>query len=291
GGPGGIRFEDLGFEGGFGDLFGDLFGTAARGGARTGRGRRGADLQTEVRIAFEQALEGATVPVRVSGAAPCATCGGSGAKPGTEVRTCARCAGAGTVAVDQGVFSLTRACPSCGGAGRVVEHPCPTCGGSGATRATRELKVKIPAGVEDGARIRLSGRGEAGPPGGRPGDLYVLVEVAPHPFFGRRGADLLLTLPVTYPEAALGSKVQVPTPSGEVTLKIPAGTASGKTFRIRGRGAPKRGGGRGDLLVTTEVDVPPRLSREQKDLLRRLAEANGHDPRAHLGVERRGATT
>ena len=237
GGPGGIRFEDLGFEGGFGDLFGDLFGTAARGGARTGRGRRGADLQTEVRIAFEQALEGATVPVRVSGAAPCATCGGSGAKPGTEVRTCARCAGAGTVAVDQGVFSLTRACPSCGGAGRVVEHPCPTCGGSGATRATRELKVKIPAGVEDGARIRLSGRGEAGPPGGRPGDLYVLVRVAPHPFFGRRGADLLLTLPVTYPEAALGVGTWTFEPSAA------SGYVTGSVSRRSAPRRPKKGCG------------------------------------------------
>ena len=284
GGPGaagGIRFEDLGFEGGLGDIFGDIFG--AGGGRRSSA--RGADLEAEVRVSFEDALSGATVPVRITGAAACTTCGGSGAKPGTNIVTCPECAGRGTVAVDQGFFSLARTCPRCSGAGRIVEEPCPTCRGSGHTRSTRELKVKIPSGVDDGARIRLSGRGEPGPPGGRAGDLYVVVRVAPHRFFGRSGPNLTLTLPITYPEAALGAKVPVPTMHGEVTLKIPPGTESGKTFRVRGRGAPKPGGGKGDLLVTVQVRVPARLSREQKDLLQKLQESNGESPRTHLGVD------
>ncbi|HEX9890646.1 MAG TPA: molecular chaperone DnaJ [Actinomycetota bacterium] len=282
GGPGGIRFEDLNVEGDFGDLFGGLFGT--RGG-RTPRQTRGADLEAEVRVTFDDALRGATVTVRVTGATPCATCGGSGARPGTQVTTCPECAGTGTVAVDQGLFSLARACPRCGGAGRVVEDPCPTCGGSGHTTSTRELRVKVPAGIRDGGRIRLAGRGEAGPPGGRPGDLFVVVRVAPHPHFARKGHNLTLSLPVTYPEAALGAKVRVPTPDGPVTLKIPAGTESGRTFRIRGKGVPRRGAGRGDLLVTVRVSVPAKLTREQKDLLQRLRDTNGESPRAHLGVE------
>jgi molecular chaperone DnaJ len=282
GGPGGIRFEDLNVEGDLGDLFGGLFG--ARGG-RTSRRARGADLEAEVRVTFDDGLRGVTVPVRVTGATPCTTCGGSGARPGTAVSTCPECAGTGTVAVDQGFFSLARACPRCGGAGRVIEDPCPTCGGSGHTTSTRELKVKVPGGIRDGGRIRVAGRGEAGPPGGSPGDLFVVVRVAPHPHFARKGDHLTLSLPITYPEAALGAKVRVPTPDGSVTLKIPAGTESGRTFRIRGKGVPKPGGGRGDLLVTVKVSVPTKLTREQKDLLQRLREMNGESPRAYLGVE------
>jgi molecular chaperone DnaJ len=167
----------------------------------------------------------------------------------------------------------------------VIEDPCPTCGGSGHTTSTRELKVKVPGGIRDGGRIRVAGRGEAGPPGGSPGDLFVVVRVAPHPHFARKGDHLTLSLPITYPEAALGAKVRVPTPDGSVTLKIPAGTESGRTFRIRGKGVPKPGGGRGDLLVTVKVSVPTKLTREQKDLLQRLREMNGESPRAYLGVE------
>jgi molecular chaperone DnaJ len=282
GGPGGGRFEDLGFGvGGIGDLF-NLFGRGAAGGATSPR--RGSDLVADVQVTFEEAMSGTTIPLQVSGNAPCQTCGGSGARPGTQVQTCPECSGRGSVTVDQGYFSLARPCPRCAGRGQVVDDPCPTCGGSGSTTATRTLRVKIPAGVENGARIRLAGRGEAGPPGGSPGDLYVNVEVKPHQFFGRRGANLTLALPVTYPEAALGAQVKVPTLNGAVTLKVPSGTKTGRTFRIRGKGAPRRGGGRGDLMVTVQVEVPTRLSRQERQLLKQLQDASGVSPRAELGV-------
>jgi molecular chaperone DnaJ len=284
GGPGGggVRFEDMGFDvGGLGDIF-DLFGGGRAGGSR--RARRGADLTAEVRVSFEDAMGGTTVPLRLSGAAPCATCGGSGAKPGTQVRTCPECSGSGSVAVDQGFFSLARPCPRCGGRGQVIDDPCQTCRGTGSTTATRTLRVKIPPGVEDGARIRLSARGEPGPPGGAPGDLYVTVRVESHRFFGRRGPDLTLILPITFPEAALGANVQVPTLNGAVTLKVPAGTAVGRTFRVRGKGAPKRAGGRGDLLVTVQVQVPSKLSKQERQLLKQFQEAHGESPRSGLGV-------
>jgi molecular chaperone DnaJ len=178
---------------------------------------------------------------------------------------------------------MARPCPRCGGRGQVIEDPCPTCGGSGSTTATRTLRVKIPAGVEDGARIRLAGRGDAGGPGGQAGDLYVTVRVRPHRLFGRRGTDLTLTIPVTYPEAALGAQVKVPTLNGAVTLKVPPGTRAGRTFRLRGKGVPRRSGGRGDLLVTVQVEVPSRLSKEERQLLKRLQEVSGESPRAGLG--------
>lgn len=282
GGPGGPRFEDLGFDvGGIGDLF-NLFGRGGAGGGRTAR--RGSDLVTDVEVSFEDAMSGTTVPLRISGNAPCQTCGGSGARPGTQVQTCPECAGRGSVTVDQGPFSLARPCPRCAGRGQVVPDPCPTCGGTGSTTATRTLRVKIPAGVENGARIRLAGRGEAGPPGGSPGDLYVNVGVKPHRFFGRRGDDLTLDLPVTYPEAALGAQVKVPTLNGAVTLKVPSGTKTGRTFRVRGKGAPRRGGGQGDLMVTVQVEVPTKLNRQEKQLLKQLQEASGDSPRSVLGV-------
>ena len=166
----------------------------------------------------------------------------------------------------------------------MIEKPCRTCGGAGRTRKTRTLQVKIPPGIEDGARIRLSGRGEPGPSGGRPGDLFVSVRVAPHKFFGRRGPDLTLELPITYPEAALGANVKVPTLNGAVTLKIPSGTSQGRTFRVRGRGASKRAGGKGDLLVTVQVEVPSRLSKEERELLERFREKHRASPRSRLGV-------
>lgn len=280
GGPGGgVRFEDLGFDaGGLGDIF-DLFG---RGGRRPAR--RGADLETEVQISFEDAIAGTTVPLRMAGAATCETCNGSGAEPGTQPQTCPQCGGTGSVVVDQGFFSLSRGCPRCGGSGRIIDKPCRTCGGTGQTRKTRSLSVKIPRGVKDGARIRLSGRGEPGPRGGRPGDLYVTIRVAPHAFFGRRGSDLTLDLPITFPEAALGANVKVPTLNGAVTLKIPSGTSAGRTFRVRGKGAPKLGGGKGDLLVTVNVEVPSRLSKEERELLEQFREKHQASPRTRLGV-------
>jgi molecular chaperone DnaJ len=289
GGPGGgrVRAEDLfGDAGGVGD-FGDLFSvfTGGRSGRSAGAGQpRGADLETEVRISFEDSMSGTSVPVKIRGPAPCKTCGGSGAEPGTRPLTCPECGGSGQSVVNQGFFQMAQTCRHCGGSGRIVEHPCRTCGGSGVTQSTREFQVRIPAGVSDGARIRLSGRGEAGRSGSRAGDLYVVVRVAPHSLFGRKNADLTLELPVTYPEAALGANVSVPTLNGAVTLKVPAGTASGRTFRIRGKGAPRKGG-HGDLLVTVRVEVPQKLSREEKSLLKELRDMQRRSPRRHFGVE------
>jgi molecular chaperone DnaJ len=287
GGGGGQRVRVEGFP--FGDEglggFEDLFSVFTGRGARSTRGPvRGADLETSVRVSFDDAMRGTTVPVKIRGAAPCETCGGSGAEPGSSPVTCPQCGGSGSIAVNQGLFSLAQTCPRCGGAGRVVERACPACRGSGSQRRTREFKVRMPAGVKNGARIRLAGRGEAGPPGGRPGDLYVVVEVQPHRVFGRRGNDLTVELPVTFSEAALGSNVQVPTPNGPVTLKVPAGTATGKTFRIRGKGAPRRGG-HGDLLVTVKVEVPQKLSKDEKKLLEQLHSMRKESPRKGLGVE------
>jgi len=277
--PGGgrVRFEDLGD---LGDLFGGLFGGGGR--VRT-QPARGADLEADVTIAFDEAMGGTAVPVKVSGPAPCETCSGSGAAPGTSPTTCPRCGGAGAIAVNQGPFQMSQTCPRCHGSGRVVETPCPTCRGSGNRRRTRSFQVKIPPGVREGAKIRLSGRGEPGPAGGHPGDLFVRVHVHPHAFFGRSGADLTVELPLTYPEAALGANVQVPTLDGPVTMKIPPGTPGGKTFRLKGKGAPKRGG-RGDLLVTVGVEVPQKLSKQEKELLRELQSQEKESPRRRLGV-------
>jgi molecular chaperone DnaJ len=289
-GPGGQRVRVEGFPEGFdvgdlGDLFGGLFGGA--GGGRRGRRRepaRGADLQTEVTLSFDEAMQGTTVPIQIKGPAPCPVCGGSGAEPGTSPTVCPECGGTGAVAVNQGMFSVSRTCPRCSGSGRLIEHPCHGCHGSGTVRRTRRFSVKIPAGVRDGQRIKVGGRGEGGEPGATAGDLYVVVHVRPHPVFGRKGSDLTVDLPVTYPELALGAQVEVPTLNGPVTLKVPAGTASGKTFRVRGKGAPKPRGGQGDLLVTVNVDVPKRLTREQKELLERLGEAQA-SPRTDLGAK------
>ncbi|HEY8117002.1 MAG TPA: molecular chaperone DnaJ [Actinomycetota bacterium] len=277
--PGGVRFEDLGD---LGDLFGGLFGGGRRGGGA--RPARGADLETTVTVSFDDAMTGTTRPVRISGPAPCETCHGSGAAPGTSPTICPRCGGSGAVAVNQGLFQMSQPCPVCHGSGRVVQTPCPTCGGTGSRRRTRSFQVKVPAGVQDGARIRLGGRGEPGPAGAQPGDLYVQVRVQPHAFFGRSGHDLTLELPVTYAEAALGADVRVPTLNGPVTMKVPAGTPNGKTFRLKGKGAPKRGG-HGDLLVTTRIEVPRKLSRPEKDLLKQLQQTEKESPRRRLGVE------
>ncbi len=281
GGPGGVRYETADFD--IGDLLRGFGGVGGRGRQRQQRPQRGADLETEVEISFDEAMTGTTVPVRISGPAVCHTCSGSGAQPGTTPITCPTCGGAGSVSVNQGFFSMERPCPECRGSGRIIEHPCPTCHGTGAERRTRKFQVKIPAGVKDGARIKLAGRGEPGPAGGQPGDLYVRVRVGQHAVFGRKGDNLTVELPVSYPEAALGANVEVPTLNGPVTLKVPAGTPSGKTFRVRGKGAPKKGG-HGDMLVTVNVDVPDKLSRDEKQLLKQLQEAQKDSPRKRLGV-------
>jgi molecular chaperone DnaJ len=229
-------------------------------------------------------MAGTRVPVKITGPAVCQTCHGSGAAPGTSPLTCPECGGSGEIAVNQGFFSMAQPCRRCHATGRIVETPCPACKGAGAVRRSRTFQVKIPAGVKNGARIKLAGRGEPGPAGGQAGDLYVRVNVASHDLFGRTGDNLTLTLPVSFPEAALGANVQVPTLNGPVTLKVPSGTPSGKTFRIKGRGAPKAKGGHGDLLVTTEVHVPGRLSKDQKHLLQQLQDAQKESPRRSLGV-------
>jgi molecular chaperone DnaJ len=228
-------------------------------------------------------MEGTTVPVKISGPATCRTCKGTGAAPGTSPVVCDDCGGVGQRTINQGMFQMTQTCPHCRGTGRIVATPCETCGGTGSERRARTVKVKIPAGVKDGARIRVSGRGEPGGPGGSPGDLYVVVRVQKHPIFGRKGDDLTVELPVTYPEAALGATVDVPTMNGSVRLKVPAGTPSGKTFRIKGKGAPRKSG-QGDLLATVKVDVPGKLSREEKQLLQQLQDARKGSPREQLGV-------
>lgn len=282
---GGVRYEEVPFD--LDDLMGMFGGRGGaggrgRGGARSAV-RRGADLETDVTVSFDDAMTGTTVPVKITGPAPCRTCHGTGAKPGTSPVTCRRCGGSGEVAVNQGFFSMAQPCPECHGTGRTIEDPCPTCRGAGAERRTRTLQVKLHAGVKDGARIKLQGRGESGPAGGQAGDLYVRVHVRPDEIFGRKGDDLTLELPITFAEAALGAQVKVPTLHGPVTLKVPAGTPSGKTFRLKGKGAP-RGKGHGDLLVTTLVDVPGRLSKEEKQLLKQLQDAQVRSPRERLGV-------
>jgi len=278
GGPGGVRYETADFD--LGDL---LRGFGGAGGRGRQQPQRGADLETEAEVSFDDAMTGTTVPVRFVGPAACHSCHGTGAEPGTSPIRCPSCGGTGSVDVNQGFFSMERPCPDCRGAGRIIEHRCPTCRGSGAERRTRKFQVKIPAGVRDGARIRLAGRGEPGPAGGHPGDLFVRVRVGRHALFGRKGDNLTLELPVSYPEAALGANVEVPTLNGPVTLKVPAGTSNGKTFRVRGKGAPKKGG-HGDLLITVNVDVPGKLSREEKQLLKQLQDAQKESPRKRLGV-------
>jgi molecular chaperone DnaJ len=281
---GGVRYEEVPFD--LEDLMGGLFGGrgAGRGqGAARSASRRGADLETDVTVSFDDAMKGSTVPVKITGPAPCRTCHGTGAKPGTKPIACPRCGGSGDVAVNQGFFSMSQPCPECRGTGRKIEEPCTTCRGAGAERRTRTLQVKIHAGVRDGARIKLQGRGESGPAGGRAGDLFVRVHVRPDDVFGRKGDDLTIQLPITFPEAALGANVKVPTLNGPVTLKVPAGTPSGKTFRLKGKGAP-RSKGHGDLLVTTLVEVPGKLSKEEKQLLKQLQDAQANSPRERLGV-------
>jgi len=276
-----VRFEDLGD---LGDLFGGLFGGGRRGPGRS-RVARGTDLETDVTVSFDEAMVGTRVPVRIQGPAPCSTCGGSGAAPGTSPVVCPQCGGTGEIGVNQGFFQIEQPCPRCNGTGRAVEQACATCRGTGNERRTRRFQVQIPVGVKDGARIKLAGRGEPGPAGAPPGDLYVRVHVKPHRFFGRKGSDLTIEVPVTFAEAALGANVEIPTLNGTVTMKVPAGTPSGKTFRLKGKGAPKKGGA-GDLLATVTVEIPQKLSREEREVVQRLREVQTRSPRRGFGVER-----
>jgi molecular chaperone DnaJ len=287
-GAGGFRFEDVGD---LGDVLGGLFGRGRRRGAQGGPGRgtgphRGPDLEAELHLDFEDAVHGLTTTIHLTSDAACSTCHGSGARPGTTPSTCPQCQGRGVVDDNQGFFSFSQPCPNCAGQGYLIEDPCPTCQGTGVERRPREVKVRLPAGVADGQRIRLKGRGGPGRNGGPPGDLYVTARVGPHAVFGRRGDDLTLTLPVTYPEAALGADVRVPTlDGGSVKLRIPAGTRSGRTLRVKGKGVagPKK---TGDLLVTVEVAVPQNMTDDERKAVEALAAAtDGRSPRAHLGVQ------
>jgi molecular chaperone DnaJ len=276
--PGGFDVGDLfgGAGGGLGDVFSHLFG-----GGRRQPPRRGADLETQATLSFADALRGTTVPLRLTSTGACSACHGSGAAPGTSPRTCPACQGQGVVSRNQGSFSFAEPCTRCRGTGNVVESPCPTCQGSGHQQRERTLQVRIPAGVADGQRIRLKGKGSPGERGAPAGDLLVRVTVTPHPLFGRKGEHMTLTVPVTFAEAVLGTQVQVPTPDGPVTLKVPAGTRSGRTFRVKGRGFPHKTG-RGDLLVTVEVDIPTALDEGAKAALQAYAEVATKDVRAHL---------
>jgi molecular chaperone DnaJ len=270
--------------GGLGDLLGGLFGGRGRASAASAtRARRGDDVETDVRIDFVEAVKGATVPLRLSSPSTCATCGGSGARPGTSPRTCPTCKGAGLVSRSQGAFAFSEPCRDCRGTGKIIDDPCPECAGEGVSTKVRTLTVRIPAGVDDGQRIRLAGQGEPGRNGGPNGDLFVRVHVAPHPVFGRSGDDLTLTVPVTFPELALGTTLTVPTLDSKVTLKVHPGTATGRILRVRGKGIERRDGRKGDLLVTLQVAVPSKLDGKAEEALKAYAEATaGHDPRAEL---------
>lgn len=286
GGVPGFDLGDLlgragGQGGGFGDVLGGLFGGGGRGAQRPGP-RRGQDVEASVTLSFLDALRGATVPLRLTTTGPCSTCSGSGAAPGTTPHACSTCGGAGVTSRSQGGFAFSEPCKACRGSGRVVDTPCPACRGEGRASEGKTLNVRIPAGVSEGQKVRLAGRGGAGERGGPAGDLLVSVKVTPHPYLGRKGDHLTITVPVTFPEAALGANVSVPTLDGPVTLKVPAGTTSGRTFRVRGRGVP---GKTGDLLVTVEVAVPAKLSKEATAALEAFAAAAPDDPRASLTLE------
>ncbi len=288
-----------GFAGGFGgadlgDILGQMFGGGAGASGGRGRGansrsrpRRGGDVETDLHLTFEDALSGVSTTINVTGDGPCTTCRGSGAAPGSSRVTCGACSGSGETVVDQGMFSFAQPCGRCGGAGSTVETPCRTCSGTGRVITPRRIQVRIPAGVRDGATVRVAGRGQPGRDGGPAGDVLVRVRVADHPVFGRRGDDVTLELALTFAEVALGTTIVVPTPSGDTRrIRIPAGTQPGKVLRIRGQGAPRtRGGGTGDLLVTVRVVVPERLDAEQERLVRELGALDDTSARdATLGV-------
>jgi molecular chaperone DnaJ len=278
GGPGGGG----GFTADLGDIFSTFFGR--RGGAEPAQAR-GRDLETEVHLSFEQAMHGAEIPVVVAKHSTCLTCHGSGAQPGTSPITCPRCGGTGMDSESQGFFSISRPCPQCGGAGQIIENPCQTCGGSGLTVQQKRYRVKVPPGVRDGSRIRVAGKGEDGPRGGPPGDLYVVTRVTPSPVFVQRSdGNLEVTIPITIAEAIQGATVEVPTLNGSKKIRLPAGTQHGTVQRLRGEGPPRPGGkGRGDILYRLEIEVPKDLSSEQEQALGEFAKTmNDRNPRERV---------
>jgi molecular chaperone DnaJ len=287
---GGAGFE--GFSGGFADAFGDIFGDIFGGGGRRSNVYRGADLRYNLEISLEEAARGTETKIRIPTMVECETCHGSGAKPGTQPVTCPTCAGHGQVRMQQGFFSIQQTCPNCHGSGKVVQSPCPSCQGAGRIKQHKTLSVKIPAGVDEGDRIRLSGEGEAGVNGGPPGDLYVVIQIKSHPVFQRDHNDLHCEMPVSFTTAALGGEIEIPTLDGSAKIKIPAETQSGKVFRLRGKGIKGvRSNSYGDLMCHVVVETPVNLTERQKELLRELEEINRrdgdrHNPRAKSWMDK-----
>jgi molecular chaperone DnaJ len=299
GGPGFGGFGNFDFDASsMGDILSNLFG---RGGAAGGpggaggggsgrrggaRALRGGDLETEVRISFDQSVAGAQIPLSVPTGGTCPTCHGTGAKPGTTPKVCPRCEGRGIESQGQGMFSITQPCSQCGGSGTVIEDPCPTCGGSGAVRSVKKFRVNIPAGVREGSRIRVAGKGEAGMHGGPPGDLYVITHVDPSPVFKRKGDQLEVEVPLSIPEALRGGEVRVPTLEGSKTLRVKPGTRHGTVQRLRGEGPPKLGSKtRGDIHYRFTIDVPDSLTDEQSEAVEALSKVLDGNPRAKLFSE------
>jgi molecular chaperone DnaJ len=283
GGAGGFdpsAFRTGGF-GSFGDILSDIFSRGGR--ERTTPRQRGRDLETEVRLGFGQAVNGAQVSVTVPKEDPCPTCHGSGAKPGTSPKTCPRCQGRGIETEGQGMFSISQPCSVCGGRGTVIEEPCATCGGRGTVRQAKRYRVRIPPGVKDGSRIRLAGKGEPGLAGGAPGDLYVVTRVTPSPVFKPKGEDLEVEVPITIVEAVRGGTLEVPTLSGSKKIRIPAGTRDGSVQRLRGEGPPRLSGrGRGDIHYRFRVEIPKSLTKEQREAMEQLAQVMNGNPRSEL---------
>lgn len=277
---GGGGFGAGGFADAFGDIFGDIFGNGrSRGGPQV---YRGADLRYNLEISLEQAANGFDTTIRVPSWNSCETCHGSGAKPGTSPTTCPTCAGHGQVRMQQGFFSIQQTCPKCHGTGKIIPDPCNSCGGMGRTKHNKTLEVKIPAGIDDGMRIRSSGNGEPGMNGGPPGDLYVEIHIKPHPVFQREGDDLHCEMPISFVKAALGGEIEVPTLSGKVAFTIPEGTQSGKTFRLRGKGIKGvRSGYAGDLFCHVVVETPVKLTERQKELLREFEQLTAEGGAKH----------
>ncbi|MDE2623162.1 MAG: molecular chaperone DnaJ, partial [Betaproteobacteria bacterium] len=290
-GPGAQGFGGMGggFADAFGDIFGDLFGAGGRG--RQGGVYRGADLRYNLEISLEEAARGTETQIRIPTMETCDTCKGSGARPGSSPTTCGTCGGQGQVRMQQGFFSIQQTCPACHGSGKTIAHPCPECGGAGRTKRYKTLAVKIPAGIDHGDRVRLAGEGEHGVAGGPPGDLYVVLQIRPHPVFERDGADLHCEMPISFGVAALGGEIEIPTLEGHAKLKIPAETQTGQAFRLRGKGIKAlRGSGFGDLICHVTVETPVKLTEAQKELLRQLeASTQGnatHSPRAKTFMDK-----
>jgi len=278
-GAGGFGGQDAGFGADFQDIFSDVFSDFFGGGGRRRPGpERGPDLRFDLEISFEEAAFGTEKTIRVPRTVQCNTCGGSGAKPGTHATTCSTCGGAGQVRFQQGFFSIARTCPGCQGAGSVIKDPCTDCRGSGRVKSVSPLTVKIPGGVDSGSRLRLAGEGEYGERNGPSGDLYIFISVLPHPIFKRENDDVICEVPISFTQAALGAEIEVPTIEGPVKLKVPAGTQSGKVFRMPGKGiASVHTGRRGDEQIIIKLETPTKLNKRQKDLLQEFAEISGED--------------